>query len=89
MSLATAAGYALILTDPDQPQSGPPRAARSAPGNGSSSPWSPRAATNAQIADQLYISIGTVISHLGRIRDKTGCRRRTDLARLALATGLV
>jgi predicted ATPase/class 3 adenylate cyclase/DNA-binding CsgD family transcriptional regulator len=45
--------------------------------------------TNAQIAAQLYISIHTVGSHLDRIRDKTGCRRRADLTRLALTEGLV
>jgi DNA-binding CsgD family transcriptional regulator len=45
--------------------------------------------TNAQIAAQLYISVRTVTSHLDRIRDKTGCRRRDDLTRLALTAGLV
>ena len=45
--------------------------------------------TDAQIAAQLYISVRTVSSHLDRIRDKTGCRRRADLTRLALAEGLV
>jgi predicted ATPase/DNA-binding CsgD family transcriptional regulator len=45
--------------------------------------------TNAQIAEQLYISANTVRSHLDRIRDKTGCRRRADLTRLALQGGLV
>ena len=45
--------------------------------------------TDAQIAAQLYISIRTVSSHLDRIRDKTGCRRRADLTRLALQAGLV
>ena len=45
--------------------------------------------TNAQIATQLYISVRTVGSHLDRIRDKTGCRRRADLTRLALSAGLV
>jgi DNA-binding CsgD family transcriptional regulator len=40
--------------------------------------------TDAQIAAQLYISVRTVRSHLDRIRDKTGCRRRADLTRLAL-----
>jgi len=44
---------------------------------------------NAQIAAELYISVRTVGSHLDRIRDKTGCRRRADLTRLALSTGLV
>jgi DNA-binding CsgD family transcriptional regulator len=45
--------------------------------------------TAAQIAAQLYISVRTVSSHLDRIRDKTGCRRRADLTRLALSAGLV
>jgi predicted ATPase/class 3 adenylate cyclase/DNA-binding CsgD family transcriptional regulator len=45
--------------------------------------------TDAQIAGQLYISISTVRSHLDRIRDKTGCRRRAELTRLALSAGLV
>lgn len=45
--------------------------------------------TNAQIAEQLFISVRTVSSHLDRIRDKTGCRRRADLTHLAITTGLV
>jgi non-specific serine/threonine protein kinase len=45
--------------------------------------------TDAQIAGQLYISVSTVRSHLDRIRDKTGSRRRADLTRLALQAGLV
>src|SRR5262249_7125235 len=45
--------------------------------------------TNAQIAARLHISPRTVSSHLDRIRDKTGARRRADLTRLALAAGLV
>jgi hypothetical protein len=32
--------------------------------------------------------VRTVNSHLDRIRDKTGCRRRSDLTRLALQAGL-
>ncbi len=39
--------------------------------------------TDADIAAQLYISVSTVRSHLDRIRDKTGKRRRAELARLA------
>ncbi len=39
--------------------------------------------TDADIAERLFISIRTVRSHLDRIRDKTGHRRRAELARLA------
>lgn len=45
--------------------------------------------TDAQIAEDLFISIRTVRSHLDRIRDKSGSRRRADLTRLALRAGLV
>jgi predicted ATPase/DNA-binding CsgD family transcriptional regulator len=89
MSLETAAEYALMLTDPGPPQ-------RTAPGAGSLSARErelvtlvAQGYTDAQIAARLYISIRTVRSHLDRIRDKTGCRRRADLTRLALAERLV
>jgi DNA-binding CsgD family transcriptional regulator len=39
--------------------------------------------------DRVYISVRTVGSHLDRIRDKTGCRRRADLTRLAFSAGLL
>jgi predicted ATPase/DNA-binding CsgD family transcriptional regulator len=45
--------------------------------------------TDAEIAGQLSISIRTVRSHLDRIRNKTGSRRRADLTRLALQADLV
>jgi DNA-binding CsgD family transcriptional regulator len=45
--------------------------------------------TNAEIATLLHISVRTVTSHLDRIRDKTGYRRRADLTRLALEVSLV
>jgi DNA-binding CsgD family transcriptional regulator len=48
-----------------------------------------RGYTDAQIAAELYITVRTVSSHLDRIRNKTGCRRRADLTRLAHSTGLV
>lgn len=40
--------------------------------------------TDADIATRLFIAVSTVRSHLDRIRDKTGRRRRADLTRLAL-----
>ena len=87
MTLATAAEFAALqVTAESQTAPGPPRlSARErelvtlvAQGR-----------TDAQIAAQLYISVRTVRSHLDRIRDKTGSRRRTDLTRLALHAGLV
>ena len=45
-------------------------------------------ATDAQIAGYLHLSVNTVRSHLERIRDKTGARRRTDLARYAFQAGI-
>ena len=89
MSLATAAEYALMLTAPARRGRGGRARGSSAPGNGNWSPWSPRAAPTRRSPPQLYISVRTVRSHLDRIRDKTGCRRRADLTRLALSAGLV
>jgi non-specific serine/threonine protein kinase len=90
MSLATAAEYVLMLT-----AAGPERPA-AAPGLETLSPREQelvtlvaRGRTDAQIAGQMSISVRTVSSHLDRIRDKTGCRRRADLTRLALSAGLV
>ena len=87
MSLATAAEYALMLTEP-----GPPQLAAPGPGELSTRERELVALgrTNAEIACELYISVRTVDgSHLDRIRDKTGCRRRVDLTRLALTARLV
>jgi len=90
MSLDTAAEYALMLTAPAPPPAG------AGPGAGTLSARErelvtlvAQGRTDAQIAAQLYISIRTVRSHLDRIRDKTGCRRRADLTRLALGAELV
>jgi DNA-binding CsgD family transcriptional regulator len=90
MSLATAAEYALMLTDPGPPPSAAPSGAvKLSTRERELVILVAQGRTNAQIAAELYISIRTVGSHLDRIRDKTGCRRRADLTRLALSTGLV
>ena len=90
MSFATAAEYALMLTSPG------PQQLLAVPGLEKLSARErdlialvAQGATNAQIAAQLSISVRTVGSHLDRIRDKTGCRRRADLTRLALTAGLL
>ena len=90
MSLDTAAEYVLMLT------AAGPQPAVAAPGLEALSPRErelitlvAQGRTDAQIAGQLTISVRTVSSHLDRIRDKTGCRRRADLTRLALSAGLV
>jgi predicted ATPase/DNA-binding CsgD family transcriptional regulator len=92
MSLDTAAEYILMLA-----ASGPPPpAGATGSGLGKLSARErelvtlvAQGRTDAQIAAQLYISVRTVHAHLDRIRDKTGCRRRADLTRLALQAGLV
>ena len=45
-------------------------------------------ATDAQIAGRLFLSVNTVRSHLERIRDKTGARRRPELVRYAIQVGI-
>jgi predicted ATPase/DNA-binding CsgD family transcriptional regulator len=102
MGLATATEYALMLAAEPALQAagqaaGPAaEAAEVAPGLARLSPRErelvtlvAQGRTDAQIAAQLYITVRTVSSHLDRIRDKTGCRRRADLTRLALGAGLV
>jgi predicted ATPase/DNA-binding CsgD family transcriptional regulator len=90
MSMTSAAEYVLMLTAPQSPQPLAP----SGPGRLSARERElvtlvAQGRTDADIAAELYISIRTVRSHLDRIRDKTGCRRRADLTRLALSAGLV
>ena len=45
--------------------------------------------TDQDIAELLQVSVRTVHSHLDRIRNKTGSRRRADLTRFALQRGFV
>jgi DNA-binding CsgD family transcriptional regulator len=48
-----------------------------------------RGLTDREIAGEMVISLATVHSHLDRIRDKTGRRRRPQLTRLAMDLDLV
>jgi predicted ATPase/DNA-binding CsgD family transcriptional regulator len=101
MSLTTATEYAVLLAAEPQPPAGQVTAGPEPPPDGVAglARLSPRerelvtlvaqGRTDAQIAAQLYITVRTVSSHLDRVRDKTGCRRRADLTRLALSAGLV
>jgi predicted ATPase/DNA-binding CsgD family transcriptional regulator len=90
MSLAAAAEYALMLTATDpQPPVATPGAEDLSPRERELVTLVAQGRTDAQIAVELHISVRTVSSHLDRIRDKTGCRRRADLTRLALSAGLV
>jgi DNA-binding CsgD family transcriptional regulator len=90
MSLSTAAEYAQLLVGlGPQPQAPGPGLGQLSTRERELVTLVAQGATDAQIAEQLFISVRTVRSHLDRIRDKTGCRRRADLTRLALAAGLV
>jgi DNA-binding CsgD family transcriptional regulator len=91
MSLATAAEYSLLLTEDPGPRQAPaaPGLPRLSARERELVTLVARGRTDAQIAEQLFISVRTVRSHLDRIRDKTGCRRRADLTRIALQAHLV
>ena len=90
MMLAAAAEFAMMTTGENVPQLAEPS------GSGKLSARErelvtlvARGQTDAQIAEKLFISVSTVRTHLDRIRDKSGCRRRADLTRLALHEGIV
>ena len=89
MSLATAAEYALTLATLGPQPEAPPELAGLSTRERELVTLVARGRTDAQIAAELFISVRTVASHLDRIRDKTGARRRADLTRLALTAGLV
>ena len=99
LTLATAAEYALLMATQPPPPTGEVTAEPEPLAEAGLARLSPRerelvilvaqGCTDAQIAAQLYITVRTVSSHLDRVRDKTGCRRRADLTRLALSAELV
>ncbi|MGC4109889.1 MAG: LuxR C-terminal-related transcriptional regulator [Nocardioides sp.] len=90
LSLATAAELAVLMADAaPRPREGTRAADGLTPREQELLTLVAGGRTDAQIAAELFISIRTVRSHLDRIRDKTGSRRRADLTRLALQLGLV
>jgi DNA-binding CsgD family transcriptional regulator len=90
MTLGTAAEFAVLLSAPGTPTLDTPLGlAQLRPREQELVTLVAQGRTDAQIAEQLYISVRTVRSHLDRIRDKTRCRRRADLTRLALQASLV
>ena len=90
MSLATAVEFATLLTASASPARQPvPGLAQLSARERELVTLAAHGRTDTQIAGQLYISVRSVRSHLDSIRDKSGCRRRADLTRLALQAGLV
>ena len=92
MTLATAVEFAALLiapASPGPPPQPPPGLAQLSAREQELVILVARGHTDTQIAAQLYITVRTVRSHLDRIRDKTGSRRRADLTRLALQAGLL
>jgi DNA-binding NarL/FixJ family response regulator len=90
-------------TEPEQPRSGPPRRSQSAVslGAGQTAPrgLTPReievlrlvakGLSNAEVADQLFVSLRTVHAHLRSIFHKLGVGSRTSATRYAIENGLV
>ena len=48
-----------------------------------------RGRTNAEIADDLHISLSTVKTHLGSLMAKLGARNRVEIAMWAYETGRI
>ena len=48
-----------------------------------------RGHTNAEIADELHISLSTVKSHLASLMGKLGARNRVEIAMWAHETGRI
>jgi DNA-binding CsgD family transcriptional regulator len=92
MTLAAAVEFAVMMTEQDT--SAPAPAITSEPGSLSARERElvslvAQGRTDAEIAEKLFITISTVRTHLDRIRDKSGYRRRADLTRLALQQGII
>jgi predicted ATPase/class 3 adenylate cyclase/DNA-binding CsgD family transcriptional regulator len=100
LSQAEAIALALSTTQPDPgpAPAAPDPAARRAPADSAAGPLSARerqimallagGASNAKIAETLFVTPNTVRTHLDRIRDKTGARNRAELTRYAIQAGI-
>jgi predicted ATPase/class 3 adenylate cyclase/DNA-binding CsgD family transcriptional regulator len=92
-----------LAVGPAQPDPGPAPAVtvpavHCAPADGPIGPLSARerqimallagGASNAKIAQTLFVTPNTVRTHLDRIRDKTGARNRAELTRYAIQAGI-
>ncbi len=101
LSQADAIALARSAAQPDPgpaPGADSVQAARRAPADSPAGPLSARereimallagGASNAKIAQTLFMSTNTVRTHLDRIRDKTGARNRAELTRYAIQGGI-
>jgi predicted ATPase/class 3 adenylate cyclase/DNA-binding CsgD family transcriptional regulator len=96
-TLSQADAIAMALTTA-QPGPGPAPAACRASPDSPDGLLSPRerqimallagGASNAKIAETLFVTPNTVRTHLDRIRDKTGARNRADLTRYTVQAGI-
>jgi predicted ATPase/class 3 adenylate cyclase/DNA-binding CsgD family transcriptional regulator len=95
---ADAIALALSTAQPDPAPNVTTPAARRLPADSPAGPLSARerqimallagGASNARIAETLFVTPNTVRTHLDRIRDKTGARNRAELTRYALQAGI-
>jgi non-specific serine/threonine protein kinase len=88
MTLAAAVEFAVMTTTGETPAPAASAASRLSARERELVALVARGQTDVEIARKLSISASTVRTHLERIRDKTGYRRRADLTRLALSEGL-
>jgi DNA-binding NarL/FixJ family response regulator len=89
MTLAAAAEFAIMTGGGVPGQAAPPGPGKLSERERELVTLVAQGQTDAQIAEKLFISVSTVRTHLDRVRDKSGCRRRADLTRLALQEGII
>ena len=47
-----------------------------------------RGATNTEVAEELYVTVSTVKTHLARVQEKLGARNRVEVAAWAYRNGI-